>query len=343
MRKDFEIFSKDELASLQNFAKNAKKEDKKLHGIQDNKINNNKPNINIPKKEEKKPQPPVKKFETPKQVVVKPPPVKKEEIKKVEQPKPIQKQIKKEEKPPKKVEHPVITSPPPKVVYAPVIFPEPHKIEPPKELKGKIPENATFKYADPIPPETKKKDEHIKPEIKNKVEIPKKVEPIKSQTKDIQKNEPPKPPQKKFEQPKPQPPKIEPPKPPIKIEPPKPQPQKIEPPKPPQKIEPPKPQPKKIEQPKPPQKKFEQPKPQPKKIEQPKPQPTKIEPPKQPKIESKNGGGFSNLRDTLIKNMQTRDKPVENKPPSEPIKVVQSDAMKNMVEAMNRRYEDNYK
>jgi len=34
--------------------KNAKKEDKKLHGIQDNKINNNKPNINIPKKEEKK-------------------------------------------------------------------------------------------------------------------------------------------------------------------------------------------------------------------------------------------------------------------------------------------------
>jgi len=233
------------------------------------------------------------------------------------------------------VEHPVITSPPPKVVYAPVIFPEPHKIEPPKELKGKIPENASFKYADPIPPETKKKDEHIKPEIKNKVEIPKKVEPIKSQTKDIQKNEPPKPPQKKFEQPKPQPPKIEPPKPPIKIEPPKPQPQKIEPPKPPQKIEPPKPQPKKIEQPKPPQKKFEQPKPQPK------PQPTKIEPPKQPKIESKNGGGFSNLRDTLIKNMQTRDKPVENKPPSEPIKVVQSDAMKNMVEAMNRRYEDN--
>ena len=209
--------------------------------------------------------------------------MKKEEIKKVEQPKPIQKQIKKEEKPPKKVEHPVRTSPPPKVVYAPVIFPEPHKIEPPKELKGKIPENASFKYADPIPPETKKKDEHIKPEIKNKVEIPKKVEPIKSQTKDIQKNEPPKPPQKKFEQPKPQP----------------------------------------------------------KKIEQPKPQPTKIEPPKQPKIESKNGGGFSNLRDTLIKNMQTRDKPVENKPPSEPIKVVQSDAMKNMVEAMNRRYEDN--
>ena len=41
MRKDFEIFSKDELASLQNFAKNAKKEDKKLHGIQDNKINDN--------------------------------------------------------------------------------------------------------------------------------------------------------------------------------------------------------------------------------------------------------------------------------------------------------------
>lgn len=38
--------------------------------------------------------------------------------------------------------------------------------------------------------------------------------------------------------------------------------------------------------------------------------------------------------------MQTRDKPVESTPPSEPIKVVQSDAMKSMVEAMNRRYEE---
>ena len=38
--------------------------------------------------------------------------------------------------------------------------------------------------------------------------------------------------------------------------------------------------------------------------------------------------------------MQTRDKPVENTTPSEPIKVIKSDAMKNMVEAMNRRHEE---
>jgi len=43
MKKDFSIFSADELAMLQNFAKNAVKEDKKLHGIQDNASSTKKP------------------------------------------------------------------------------------------------------------------------------------------------------------------------------------------------------------------------------------------------------------------------------------------------------------
>ena len=37
MKKDFSMFSAEELAALQNFAKDAAKEDKKLHGIQDKK------------------------------------------------------------------------------------------------------------------------------------------------------------------------------------------------------------------------------------------------------------------------------------------------------------------
>ena len=64
-----------------------------------------------------------------------------------------------------------------------------------------------------------------------------------------------------------------------------------------------------------------------------KPQPKKNEP--------NNNGGFNTLRDKLMKNMQTRDKPVENKVPSEPIKVIKSDAMKNIVEEMNKHHEEN--
>ena len=39
MRKGDEIFSKDELAMLKDFAKKGVKEDKRLHGITDNKNN----------------------------------------------------------------------------------------------------------------------------------------------------------------------------------------------------------------------------------------------------------------------------------------------------------------
>ena len=93
-------------------------------------------------------------------------------------------------------------------------------------------------------------------------------------------------------------------------------------------------QPKKVEPPKP--QKIEQPK----KVEPPKIPPKKQEPPKQPKVTQKNAEGFSSLRDKLIMNMQTREKPIEKSTPSEPIKVMKSDAMKNMVEAMNKHYEE---
>ena len=54
MRKDFDIFSKDELAMLKNFANKAIIEDKKIHVIQGNNNINNKQNQFISKKEEKK-------------------------------------------------------------------------------------------------------------------------------------------------------------------------------------------------------------------------------------------------------------------------------------------------
>ena len=49
------IFSKDELSILKNFANNAVKEDRRIHGISNN-YNNNKQNQFISKKEEKPPQ-----------------------------------------------------------------------------------------------------------------------------------------------------------------------------------------------------------------------------------------------------------------------------------------------
>ena len=89
------IFSKDELSILKNFANNAVKEDRRIHGISNNYNNNNKQNQFISKKEEKPPQPkiqhkPVKKIEQSKPVISKPTPVKKEEkpINKTEQIKP---------------------------------------------------------------------------------------------------------------------------------------------------------------------------------------------------------------------------------------------------------------
>ena len=39
--------------------------------------------------------------------------------------------------------------------------------------------------------------------------------------------------------------------------------------------------------------------------------------------------------------METHDKPIEKTIPTEPIKVIKSDTMKNMVEAVNKHYEDN--
>ena len=69
--------------------------------------------------------------------------------------------------------------------------------------------------------------------------------------------------------------------------------------------------------------------------------PKKSEPPKQSETSQNNKEGFSSLRNTLIKNMQTREKPSEEKKaPSEPVKVIKSEAMKNMVEAMNKHYEE---
>ena len=118
MRKGDEIFSKDELAALRMFAKNAVEEDKKLHGITEKEMknpnktktlntnfykqeksktvavnnNNNKSNQFTIKKEEKKP-PPVQQ----KPVITKPVPQtnKKEEniVKKQEPVKNIQSQI----------------------------------------------------------------------------------------------------------------------------------------------------------------------------------------------------------------------------------------------------------
>ena len=38
--------------------------------------------------------------------------------------------------------------------------------------------------------------------------------------------------------------------------------------------------------------------------------------------------------------MQDRDKPVENKVPSEPVKVMKSDDMKKMLDAMNKHFEE---
>ena len=63
-----------------------------------------------------------------------------------------------------------------------------------------------------------------------------------------------------------------------------------------------------------------------------------MEPPKQPKVIPKNVEGFSSLRDILIKNIEFRDKPIEKVIPTEAIKIIKSDAMKNMVEAMNKYY-----
>ena len=162
-------------------------------------------------------------------------------------------------------------------------------------------------------------------------EAPKKHEP-----------EPPKkyePPPKKYEPP----PKKYEPEPPKKYEPP---PKKYEPP--PKKYEPP---PKKYE-PEPP-KKFEPP---PKKYEPPKKEDhsynqeyhKKVElktselpkNDKKPEIEHPSHEGFKSLRDALAKNMAQRDKPAESEKTSEPIKVIKSDAMKSMLEAMNAHFEE---
>jgi hypothetical protein len=163
------------------------------------------------------------------------------------------------------------------------------------------------------------------PPKKNEPEPPKKYEP------------PPKkyePPPKKYE---PEPPKkYEPP--PKKYEPP---PKKYEP-EPPKKYEPP---PKKYE---PPPKKYEPPKKEEhsynqeyhKKVELKTSELPKNE--KKPEIEhiNQNHEGFKSLRDALAKNMAQRDKPAENTKTSEPIKVIKSDAMKNMLEAMNAHFEE---
>ena len=55
-------------------------------------------------------------------------------------------------------------------------------------------------------------------------------------------------------------------------------------------------------------------------------------------------GGFSFLCETLMKNMKSREKPAEssnkNSAPSEPIKVIKSDKMKNMLESMNKHFQE---
>ena len=84
----------------------------------------------------------------------------------------------------------------------------------------------------------------------------------------------------------------------------------------------------------PPPKKYEPP---PKKYE---PEPAKNE--KKPETEhiNKNSEGFKSLRDALAKNMAHRDKPEESTKTSEPIKVIKSDAMKNMLAQMNAHFEE---
>ena len=126
------------------------------------------------------------------------------------------------------------------------------------------------------------------------------------------------------------------PEPPKKYEPP---PKKYEP-EPPKKYEPP---PKKYE---PPPKKYEPPKKEEhsynqeyhKKVESKTSELPKNE--KKPEIEHKNNEGFKSLRDALAKNMAQRDKPSESTKTSEPIKVIKSDAMKSMLEAMNAHFEE---
>ena len=140
-----------------------------------------------------------------------------------------------------------------------------------------------------------------------------------------------------------EPPKKHEPEPPKKYEPPpkkyEPPPKKYEP-EPPKKYEPP---PKKYE---PPPKKYEPPKKEEhsynqeyhKKVESKTSELPKNE--KKPEIEHKNNEGFKSLRDALAKNMAQRDKPAESTKTSEPIKVIKSDAMKNMLEAMNAHFEE---
>jgi hypothetical protein len=191
-RKDFEIFSAEELASLQLFAKNAVKEDKKLHGITDkdkkeNKtktlssnfynqeksktvsmVNTNKPG-QFPKKEEKKPQP---KPNITKPVEKKPPPVKKEEPVKNTQ-NIIKKEEKKVESNKKEIKtQNVINNP---RVETPAIPKQQNvKVDKPKELKEKVPPNAEHKLSDKVPQEANKVNQ-AKIEIK-KTEAPKKEE-----------------------------------------------------------------------------------------------------------------------------------------------------------------------
>ena len=236
-----------------------------------------------------------------------------------------------EPEPPKKYE------PPPKKYEPP---PKKYEPEPPKKY-----EPPPKKY-EPPPKKYEPPPKKYEPEPPKKYEPPpKKYEPPpkKYEPEPPKKYEPPpkkyEPPPKKFEPP----PKKYEPEPPKKYEPP---PKKFEPP--PKKYEPP---PKKYE-PEPP-KKYEPP---PKKFE---PPPKKYEPPKKeehsynqeyhkkvelktselpknekkPEVEhiNKNSEGFKSLRDALAKNMAHRDKPEESAKTSEPIKVIKSDAMKNML------------
>ena len=177
-RKDFEIFSAEELASLQMFAKNAVKEDKKLHGIMDKDTKSNKtknitsnfynqeksktvsiPNTNKPnqfqvKKEEKKPQ----------QIQSKP--LKNNEPVKNTITKPIEKKVE-NVRPPPKVE--TIKKP-----NLPNI-----KVEKPKELNEKIPENAVHKFVEKKSVENNKGGNikiEPKKEEKKIIEPPKKEE-----------------------------------------------------------------------------------------------------------------------------------------------------------------------
>ena len=89
----------------------------------------------------------------------------------------------------------------------------------------------------------------------------------------------------------------------------------------------------------------EAPKEQPKKIDIEKALPRKSVVPKESNIAPKAprmSVGFLSLRDTLMKNMLSREKPEKPSVPTEPIKVIKSDAMKNMVAAMNKHYEESH-